>query len=59
MYSGFIFPIHKTVKYHQSSLSQYQLGEKCDEKIYLTGKSKETPENDAGSVHQRNQYSVS
>jgi hypothetical protein len=54
MYSGLIFLVHKLVKYQRYSVSQIQKGEKCDGKIVLFPKPQKAPENDAGSIHQRN-----
>lgn len=51
MYSGFVFGVHKTVKYQQQPVSQIQLGEKWDEKIDLPPKPQKTPEDGDGSLH--------
>jgi hypothetical protein len=51
MYSGFVFGVHKTVKYQQQPVSQIQLGEKWDEKIVLPPKPQKTAEDDVGSLH--------
>jgi len=54
MYSVFIFLVHKLVKYQWYSISQTQLGEKCDGKIVHAPEPEKAPENDDGSIHQRN-----
>jgi len=54
MDSESIFPIHKTVKYHQQPVSQLPIGEKNDEKIVLPSIPQKTPENDDGNLHERN-----
>jgi hypothetical protein len=51
MYSGFVFGVHKIVKYQLQPVSQIQLGEKWDEKIVLPRKPQKTPEDDDGSLH--------
>jgi len=54
MDSESILVIHKLVKYQWYSISQTQLGEKCDGKIVHAPEPEKAPENDDGSIHQRN-----